>query len=249
MQPAFFRRAKNEKKPAIRLVFLVVCYILPTGFGVIRGRGNPRVATPTRSGRLASPRQGEPTRALLWLFEANGFEMRDSMRRLVGVWGCWAILTVSACGSAHWRSGRYDNGQVHYEIGEPGAGWERLKLADANAAWRNSAHRASLLVNSHCVGVEDASLRVLSRHLWMGMEEAEVLAEREQTIAGRAALETSVRGTLDGVPRQLQLLVLKKDGCVYDLVLEGHPDAFARSLPDFERLRDSWRIFRRKDWK
>lgn len=165
---------------------------------------------------------------------------------------CWFSMVLiggSACFGSHWQAGRFDDGQVHYQMHEPGEGWQRLRLDAANAAWRNARQRASILVNSHCNGVEDAPLRVLSRHLLMGMENTEILQESEHTIAGRAALETSARGTLDGVPRQLQLLVLKKDGCVYDLVLEGHPGNFEASLPAYQRLRDSWQIFRRRDWK
>lgn len=180
----------------------------------------------------------------------NGLEMRKSLQRTFMLCSAGIVfLVTTGCVSSHWQAGRFDNGQVHYTMHEPGNGWQKLRFESANAAWRNPAKRASLLVNSHCVGVEDAPLRALSRHLLIGMENTEILAESERTISGRAALETSARGTLDGVPRQLQLLVLKKDGCVYDLVLEGDPADFTASLPAYERLRDSWQIFRRHDWK
>lgn len=219
-----------------------MCYILYPA--PLRGTHATGGVKSGRSRPFSQPIQ--PTRG----FAPNGLEMRESLQRMfLFCWLSGALIGGSACVSSHWQAGRFDDGQVHYALPEPGDGWQRLRLDTANAAWRNPAKRAAILVNSHCVGVEDASLHVLSRHLLMGMENTEILSESQRTIAGRAALETSARGTLDGVPRQLQLLVLKKDGCVYDLVLEGNPANFDDSLPAYARLRDSWQIFRRKDWK
>ena len=64
--------------------------------------------------------------------------------------GCWTTGSL--------RDGRSESSEVAYRLGEPGPGWERLALNQANVAWHNPALEASILVNSHCEGVADSPL-------------------------------------------------------------------------------------------
>lgn len=156
---------------------------------------------------------------------------------------------LAACAGAQLRDGRFENERVRYALEEPGAGWAMLRVPGANAAWRHETLSAALLVNSHCEGVDDAPLDVLTRHLVMGWSDVTLGEAQPRTVAGRAALETMAEASLDGIPRRLRLLVVKKDGCVYDVVLDARPETFDAALPAFERLRDSLAIDRRKDWR
>ena len=45
-----------------------------------------------------------------------------------------------------------------------------------------------------------------------------------------------MRAKLDGVPMQYDIYVMKKDGCVYDLVYVAPPGRFAAGAADFERF-------------
>ena len=44
------------------------------------------------------------------------------------------------------------------------------------------------------------------------------------------------KATLDGAPVELDAWVLKKDGCVYDLVYAAPPSRFAAGAPAFARF-------------
>jgi hypothetical protein len=67
--------------------------------------------------------------------------------------------------------------------------------------------------------------------------EQEVLSEELVPLDGREALRTHVVAKLDGVPREMVLVVLKKDGCVYDVALVApRGDSFSRARPVFETL-------------
>lgn len=155
---------------------------------------------------------------------------------------------LACAGHPQLRDGRYQDDVVEYSLESPGDGWQRLDMEQANVAWLNRDLGAALLVNSHCQGVEDAPLEVLTRHLLMGLTDVETVAERRLELSGREALETTVEGKLDGVRRRLQLLVLKKDGCVYDVVLDASPDGFSRAVPGYERVRSTLDVHPRKDW-
>src|SRR5690606_3292323 len=93
-----------------------------------------------------------------------------------------------------------------------------------------------IAVNAECEDHGDPSLAVLTNHLLIGFEDR-VIRERESLqISGRGALRTRVAATLDGVPVEMELTVLKKDGCVYDLVYLAPPHRFEEHVSTYRRV-------------
>ncbi len=74
---------------------------------------------------------------------------------------------------------------------------------------------------------DDAPLSALTGHLIMGTTEREFETEEVVPFDRREALHTVLRAKLDGVPMQYDIYVMKKDGCVFDLVYVAPPDRFA----------------------
>jgi len=144
-------------------------------------------------------------------------------------------------------NGRFANDNVEYRVGNPGGDWEQMRLPTANVAWHNYAIAASILVNSHCEGVGDSPLEGLASDLMMGMTEREVLQQQLMPWARREALETTATARLDGVPRKLVLFVLKKDRCVYDIVLDASPDSFEKARAAYLKVRDGFSVDPRRD--
>lgn len=173
------------------------------------------------------------------------------MRRLVvaGAARCGVVvLTLLGCGpAAHFEGGRFRDARVSYAVGIPDVGWREVRLPTANAAWFHQELRASILVNSHCDGVADATLESLTGDLLMGMAEPVVVSQERKPWSRREAMETVATARLDGVPRKLSLFVLKKDGCVYDIVLDAAPDTWSAAQPGFERVRDGFVVEARRD--
>lgn len=105
----------------------------------------------------------------------------------------------------------------------------------------NSVCRASYLPQE---GID--SLRQFSRQLLIGnFNSIENQSEKTRKVAGMEALETRMIGLTANTKSErteIQVIVLKKDRCVYDLMLLGRPETFARSQPDFERFVNSLRF-------
>ena len=153
------------------------------------------------------------------------------------------LVLAACCGSdGVLKNGSYADAKVSYRLGEPGEGWRRLELQAANVAWFNDVLSASLMTNSHCDGVKDAPLAALTEDLLIGLTERVVVSQQIRPTSRREALETVVTGKLDGVERKLALLVLKKDGCVYDIVLGADPARFDDALAAFSRVRDGFDV-------
>ena len=154
-----------------------------------------------------------------------------------------AALCAAACASqGTFSDGRFTSDSVAYDVGAPGPGWSEVDLATANAAWHNPELGAALLVNSHCDGVKDAPLAGLTSDLLMGMTDREILSQEVVPWSKREAMHTVATGKLDGVPRKLELFVLKKDGCVYDIVLDAAPERFESARAAFAKVRDRFDV-------
>lgn len=148
------------------------------------------------------------------------------------------VTTLAACAVSQgsYRDGRFTSASASYQLTPPGEGWREVTVPTANVAWHNRALAASLLVNSHCEGVADVPLQGLTSDLLMGLTEREILSQQRVASSQREALRSTASGKLDGVARKLELFVLKKDGCVYDIVLDASPAHFETARTAFATL-------------
>src|SRR5262249_19838257 len=81
---------------------------------------------------------------------------------------------------------------------------------------------------------ERTPLVALTNHLLMGTTEREYLAQQTEPFDGREALHTRVKAKWDGVEMLSDIYVLSKDGCIYDFVYLGTPEAFDDGSSRFE---------------
>jgi hypothetical protein len=148
-----------------------------------------------------------------------------------------AIFGSSAlgCGGGSHLHGRvYRDDEAHYRIGELGGGWSAVSVPDNDVAFHNGSLGAIVQVNASCDPAGDIPLTVLTSHLLAGFTARQTLSEDLVPMDGRQALRTHVTASLDGVPRELLLYVLKKNDCVYDLTLITPPGELTSSLTTFE---------------
>ena len=146
-----------------------------------------------------------------------------------------AIL-LADCGTRGTLTGDlYREGSVAFRIGALPPEWRRVRVADGQLAFHHDAG-GTILAHATCEAHGDASLDVLTNHLLFGIEEARERSRTPLSLDGRRALRTRVDGALDGVPIALDLVVLKKDSCTYDLELASSPEVFVRRQADFERF-------------
>ncbi len=92
-----------------------------------------------------------------------------------------------------------------------------IETDEALLAFRDDEAGATMAINARCgKDGDDVPLRALRQHLFLRFTDRRILSEEEFALAGRAALRTEMEASLDGVPSYFIVVVLKKDGCVYD---------------------------------
>ena len=142
------------------------------------------------------------------------------------------LLALFNVGCAGRQANRMEG---RYTLGDPGDGWRSVRPGGADFAWYNESLRATLYGDSNCADrFEDGPLRDLAKHLTVGIADEELIFEETHSLAGREAYTARRLGQLDGVPVEVGVTVLKKDLCVYDMVLIAPPGApFEAAWSDF----------------
>jgi hypothetical protein len=159
-----------------------------------------------------------------------------------------ALVLNGCASSASFHGGVYRDANVAFQL-EPVPGeWRPIHVSDANLAFRDDAHEASVMINGRCIPDDgDAPLASLTAHLIMGTTDRKFLVEETVAMDARDARHTVLEAKLDGVLMAYDIFVLKKNGCVYDLVYVATPDDLRRGAPAFERLARAFRTVGRGD--
>lgn len=142
-----------------------------------------------------------------------------------------------ACGHpGAYSGGFYTKRGVQYYVGGVPPGWQLKSFRGNDIAYvaEDSPHLIAL--NASCEDYEDAPLKVLTQQLLMGFTERKLIKEELRPLQGREALFSHYLAKMDGVPRELMFVVLKKDGCVYDFMYISPPGRFEEKLATFEEI-------------
>jgi hypothetical protein len=142
------------------------------------------------------------------------------------------VAASSACAVGRFSGGVYRQGAVAFRIGALPRAWQPARIGGPLAFHHHEG--GSISAHGSCEGSDDVPLDVLTNHLVIGLESRRELERRHIVVDGRAALRTRFDAALDGVPVALDFVVLKKDGCVYDLTLVTQRERFDVRVPDFD---------------
>jgi hypothetical protein len=161
-----------------------------------------------------------------------------------------AAVAVAALGCAHMPKGRVEAlgdgdrvcaGDVCYRIGALGERWRLVHVEGASVGYFSHDVGGVIEANASCRDDAEASpLPTLTRTLLIGYTERKIESQAMVPLDRREALRTRVAVKLDGVPMTLELYVMKRNGCIFDLSYAAPPDAFARGSDDFQRFVDGF---------
>ena len=153
----------------------------------------------------------------------------------------FCVLGLMACAApSGLNQGVYEDAQVRYRVVGPGAAWKPVRLQTADLSWFQPVTGSTLLINSNCKGVKDVPLHSLTQHLLIGMTEKKIVSQEAIPFSNREALETEAVTKIDGVPHHMKMLVLKKDGCVYDLVYAASPQFYEEDMKAYVQTKGSF---------
>lgn len=164
-------------------------------------------------------------------------------RRLI-VWCLGVALGCSGASGVSVQGSTVSTGELSYTFGPVAPSWRPLTIENNDAAWVDDATRGTVHVDHTCERSQDTPLPALVNHLLLGFTEREFVSEETVPFDGREARHVVVRARLDGVPRVIELYVMKKDGCVFDLGYVAPPDRYDAGRGAFDAFARGFRTGR-----
>jgi hypothetical protein len=149
-------------------------------------------------------------------------------------------LLLGGCRSVSLREGVVSTPDTRYRVGPVPADWHQVNLKDSDFSWVTSPPAYAFWVNSTCKEYEDVPLVALNRQLLIGFTDVQKVEQKTQMLDGRDALFSHYRAKMDGVERELDLVVLKKDGCIYDFAYVAPVGGYAVRQGQFRALVDGF---------
>lgn len=165
---------------------------------------------------------------------------------------CAGLLLLCASALTGCASGWIDHGDTYvggepakgssskaatYSFGSPGSGWVPLDQKGAQVVWTNTDYPAVIHLDSQCEEHGDSSIEQFTDHLRIDFRDWKQVSQTVVPMVGRDAVRTVIIGTLDGQQQtQLDLVVLKKDGCLFDLQLLTSPTHYSVVKNDFDSV-------------
>lgn len=97
---------------------------------------------------------------------------------------------------------------------------------DVDQAWKNPANGNTISYLSDCNDPSDPPLDLIVQGVITGLTELKIHSQTNPTIAGREGRRVLASGKVDGVPSQIDLLVFKRNSCIYILNYAGVNTSF-----------------------
>ncbi len=150
-----------------------------------------------------------------------------------------AALALAGCAHSVWSPAERElcHGQLCYIVGKLGPDWRVVHQEGTSIGFFNDAIGGVVQANATCRDDGDAApLEALTRQLLVGYTDRRLLDSSAVELARREALHTRVAVRLDGVPMTLDLYVLKRNGCVFDLSYAAPPARYPEGRAAFARF-------------
>jgi len=155
-------------------------------------------------------------------------------RSLLGALVGLAALVVLGCAGSNFDGHVFREGDLAFRVGPIPPAWRRIDAEGALLAFRDDRDETTVALNGRCgLDGDDVPLESLTHHLFLHFTDVTLLKQERFELAGRAALRTELTAALDGVPMHYVVVVLKKNGCVYDFIHIAPPSASAESREHF----------------
>jgi len=152
------------------------------------------------------------------------------------------LLPLSSCfgidrsgGIMKYRAGTALTGTGSFHVSRLPPPWKGPKIRLKQLIHENDPLQATIVTDALCgPKYDDGPLPKLAAEMFQKMTDRKIASQITLTIDGRSAYRMRGQGRMDGVLLEMDVVVLKKNLCLYDMVYVAPPAAFSRGEKDFE---------------
>jgi hypothetical protein len=118
----------------------------------------------------------------------------------------------------------------------PTAPFTEFEAQGADSAWRNRKNGNSISFLSTCNDPTDPPLSTLQTEMLSTLDNVRVIRSETTSYNAREALSTEAEGMVEGIKTRLELLIFKKNQCIYTLSFVGVATRFGEDQDKFHEF-------------
>ena len=124
---------------------------------------------------------------------------------------------------------------------QPSVPFKEISLPNADRAWQNKQNGNTISFNSTCNESADPSIEAAKDDLLSSLDDTKILDHKDGIFDGRESETTSAIGTVDGVRTQVEILVFKKNNCIFSLSYVGVEKNFSQNVAQYSEFLQSFK--------
>jgi hypothetical protein len=145
------------------------------------------------------------------------------------------ILSLAAgCATGQIVGDMYRDSENGFQVRLPPPPWQLRSLDGATLSFLSPEYRAGMALRVDCGRTEQGELPWVARHLFFGLQNADILGQDTIRVLDATAVRTRLRARLDDQPVEVEGVTFRRSGCLYDFTYVAPPNIFPQSRTDFE---------------
>ena len=150
------------------------------------------------------------------------------------------LILAGGCATGRIVGNTYRDFENGFQVGLPPPPWQLRSLDGAVLSFVSPELRAGMALQVDCRRAEPGELPWVARHLFFGLQGAEIQGRDTTRVLDATAVRTRVRARLDNRPVEVEGVTFRRAGCLYDFTYVAPPAAFPQGRTDFEAFVQSW---------
>lgn len=126
------------------------------------------------------------------------------------------------------------NKEIKYKA--PPTPYTQVLISSADYVWQSKKTGSTIAINSLCNRYQDGTLSNLKKNILSGIDGLSIEKTEKIIHSGKEAEKIMVKGTTEGVPINVSLLILQKNGCTFDIAYISRASSFNSELAHFEKF-------------
>lgn len=155
-----------------------------------------------------------------------------SFRRLFQFIYLLPSLTFVACVSVNFEGDPPQKSKTA-EFTAPISPFHEIESRHLDKSWQNTKTGSTISFLSDCYGAVDPTLDNIFNGILSEIEDKRIIESHNVDYNEREALHSTVEGKVDGIQTRFELMIFKKNNCIYILTYAAKEGAFAHNQRDF----------------
>lgn len=158
------------------------------------------------------------------------------------------LMIILICGSGCTMTGFLETKTFQpkknedYKVMKVDGDWATLVDTLADVAYVNRETGDTISITSTCEKYKDIPLEQLMENILLGMSDAKKLKDEKFTLDEREAQRVVLIANADGVPIKSQVVVMRKNFCIFDFIYTARPKNYDSQVKTFDKFVESFHV-------